>query len=262
MDFLNSNAFEKMAREYNRKYSNKTVGVLSNENDILVNGTRNMFCNILNFLGYLEHTFKRYKQFNNFFAKSDILKNDLKDFYKNNFNENLTVNWEENRKVVNHKFCALSMLNTYIDVFKLNIDVIQEIDKIKNFLYQNTFTNECSLENKDENYIINKDIENKTSLYNNQQCNFQDENASFYEFTYENDSNKMLENNEIVNKNSYNTKDCVNSNNISNVNCYNDGRSFAKEKEKFEFLLTKLYELQEIFKIFTENLKEFYTNIN
>lgn len=172
-----------MAREYNRKYSvnSNHVSMLTSNDEFLVSGINEVFCKIFKLFAEIRNTFKRYNQFSKLFERVDYFQETLKDFYKHNFNCDLKCDYEINNKPINHKHCAISMMVSYIDIFNLNMDILSEIDKLKNCL------------------MLNRE-------------------------------NNSLENNNL--------------------------------KHRLEILLSKLYELQDIFKKFTEILKDFYKTIN
>lgn len=178
LEYLDNNAFEQMAREYYKKYCS-SVSVLEQNNE-LFNNLKEIFIKIIKLLNCLETNFNKYNKFNTFFENSKKFKNDLKEYVKENFNEELLLDYESNRNVVNHKFCANSMIEIFIDIFRFNTYIVEEIDKIKNILLLNAGSSEVNL---------------------------------------------------------------------------------SDEKQKLDYLTAKLYEVQEIFKIFTETLKHFYSII-
>lgn len=248
MDFLDSNAFEQMAREYNKKYANNSISVLSSKNSFIRDEIKGLFCCALSLLENLKIGFKRYSKFNNFFNKAEIFKNDLRDFFKVNFCEELECKIDSTVNQINHKYCAINMLDTYINIFDFNIKVLNEIDKIKNLNninYNENCNIKCYESRKSNNVYLNKDNYSTESKQD-----------SFYE---------VVDNSQInLDKNSSNNDDSLVKDNIDckSIHINNITHDYEITNDKVNYLLIKLYEIQEIFKIFTENLKEFYSIIN
>lgn len=131
-----------MAREYNKKYStNNYATVLNNNNLFLLDRLREIFTSIFKLYNNLKVTFKKYNEFNSFFSKAESILLEIENFFEENNFGKLTINSNEVIKPVNHKFCALSMLDIYINIFKLNAEVLHRIDELKNCLLLNNYNN-------------------------------------------------------------------------------------------------------------------------
>lgn len=134
--FLNSFAFEQMAREYNKKYGENKIKTLSLINDeYFEKDVTKVFDKVFCLFDLLKNVFKSNFNLTNFFKDVENLKSELKQTYKNLFFKE--YNQEEKgsfKKNINHKLCSIEML-----------DIIQNI-----FLTEKMFVDKIFLSNEDE----------------------------------------------------------------------------------------------------------------
>lgn len=132
MDFLNSYAFEQMAREYNLKYNTATA--LSKKDDEIYLKVKNDFEKICRLFYILKNYFSRLA------AKSCKLNNIFKDFdnwireTQILFGDGLKI--ENINKSINHKQCAIMFIELlddfiyYIDSNSENKSALENSEKV------------------------------------------------------------------------------------------------------------------------------------
>lgn len=123
-NFLNSYAFEQMAKEYNQKYGLNNVGVLTKkEDERFLLKVENAFDKVFHLFYLLKMRFGREERFKAFFEKVDILKINIRSFFKNNFNKEYIQKdsslYIDNIKGINYRLCGLEILGVFESFFEL-----------------------------------------------------------------------------------------------------------------------------------------------
>ena len=123
-NFLNSYAFEQMAKEYNQKYGLNNVGVLTKkEDERFLLKVENAFDKVFHLFYLLKMRFGREERFKVFFKKADILKINIRNFFKSNFNKEYIQKdnslYIDNVKGINYRLCGLEILGVFESFFDL-----------------------------------------------------------------------------------------------------------------------------------------------
>ena len=115
-DFLNSYAFEQMAKEYNQKYGLNSVAVLSKkEDERFLLKVENAFDKVFHLFYLFKVGFGGQERFNNFFMEIEKLNNEMNLFFKKAFNKEYINknNLYIYNKYINHKVCELEILGVF-----------------------------------------------------------------------------------------------------------------------------------------------------
>lgn len=129
-DFLNSYAFEQMAKAYNQKYGVHEVGVLTKkEDERFLLKVENAFDKVFHLFYLLKMRFGRDVRFKNLFEQTNILKINIKQTFKYCFNkeyiEKDNTLYIDNIKSINYKSCGLEILA----VFESFFDLLQIVER-------------------------------------------------------------------------------------------------------------------------------------
>ena len=110
-NFLNSYAFEQMAKEYSRKYSLNSVDILKlKKDDKLLLKVDNIFNKVFRLFYLLEKCFAKNIKFRNLFLDIEKFKEDFLTCYKSMYEKEFNTLSCKSLGVVNHKICANLML--------------------------------------------------------------------------------------------------------------------------------------------------------
>lgn len=148
--FLNSFAFEQMAREYNKKYGENKIKTLTLLNDEyfekeIIDVLDKTFC----LFDLLNSTFKSNFNLKSFFEEVEYLKKEAEQTYKNLFlkdyvqNQNLYIGIN-----INHKICAGEMFL-----------IIKNLFLIENKFIDKMFLSNQSCEQKEKDILLFKDLQ-------------------------------------------------------------------------------------------------------
>lgn len=127
-DFLNSYAFEQMAREYNRKYSSRRVDTLSlKKDDELLLKVENIFNKVFRLFYLLKKEFRFDKRFKELFLEFDCLKQESVQKYSLLFNKSFNFSYLGYNKNVNSKVCICLLLEIFNEIFDYDNSLLNNI---------------------------------------------------------------------------------------------------------------------------------------